>query len=288
MLALAPPELRADPAAGVMLTALLGRRFGVGSDRLDDPASSQYLPALGRQTHIEFRPDIMAGTGNNFVRMCSAVTIDLLAGVPADLIILAHASNDLAPNAMAGPMIAAGIAGHPVALSITDQGSAAPFTALELARLSLGRRGVHRVVVLVCDQQTSPFITEQAPAEMVDGDGVVGMVFERSGLGSSAIVQQRITEAGSRAALDEVFGAVARAEPLTVITGPGVDPAWVPPRGDCTVLRGPVGRPATSVWSALVDMTPGEVPGSDLPVVLLDQQAERTVSGWAVLRPQPR
>jgi hypothetical protein len=292
----------ADPAAigarGIRLTAVVGKRFSPGHGRLDDPHSAVYLPALAKATGVDFRPEILeCDRGNSFTDMSAAVLPTAAAGLPVDLIVLAHAGTDYSANEVAGPQVCDQVAGPAVAFAVTDQGAIAGFTATRLATLSLSRPDVARVAVVACEQNVSTFVTEQTDLQRITADAAVGLVLERATSEPDSSPDEvttwhgRTGPSGPVPELNACWQALtgpdltstgrpagsATGAGVTVVLGAGVPAQWSPPSPAGRIERAERGLAAVAVWLKVAELVESGVRG---PVVLLDHEpATASVAG---------
>ncbi|MEU5693151.1 hypothetical protein [Actinosynnema sp. NPDC020468] len=164
---------------------------------------------------------------------------DLLLALPGvgdarpGLVLVAHALPDVLPFTVVAPYLAHRLGVRATAFSVTQQGLAAPFTALRIAAAHQRTGHTDEVVLAVLEQTTLPAPVSHPPA--VDSAAV--LVFAPGG-------GPRLVGVSSGAAADLVRD---RRPDDVVVLGPWVDLPDVPAH------RVPPGSYCTSVWLALAE-----------------------------------
>ncbi|MEU8180121.1 hypothetical protein AB0B85_01800 [Micromonospora sp. NPDC049044] len=252
---------------------MISQTFDTGGTRLDDPVTTAFLPAVVASGGLAFRPGALERPGNTYSAMIERLSPAFaeLRG-PVDLVVLAYATPDAVPGAVAGPLATAVLPGNPSAFAVTDQGVAAPFTALALAELYAARTGLERIVVLLLDQASFPYEVPDSPAVRVDGDAVVVLVLERPGADDGRGGYEIQQDSGVPAAefterIGRLWKQLADDEDTPVLFGPGVDPAWSLPISAVDVRHVAPGQPGTGLWREAAARHSGTARGT---VVLID------------------
>src|ERR1035438_5031182 len=99
---------------------------------------------------------------------------------PADLLVLAFSIHDLRPGRQTAAYLSNLTPGAPMAFAICDQGSAAAFTGLRIAREYAASAGIRRALLVVVEQAALPYdCPAPVPAQhrgvaMLYGDGLYG------------------------------------------------------------------------------------------------------------------
>ncbi|MEV7467352.1 hypothetical protein AB0O20_12755 [Streptomyces kronopolitis] len=194
---------------------------------------------------------------NTFSRMAEGLLDTLPAlGGPLDLVVVASAEPDFDPRQSAVAYLSERVSGTPLGFALSDQGDAAPYTALRLAGEYAAAGQAERVLVTAMDQTTTP-ADPQPPRQGVDArDGAAALVLSAEGPGAPADVRQYAgltpDEADSRlrAVLDEGVS--------TLIAGAGLPPErTTPPSGARTeVVRPSPEFPCSGVWGLLAERLP--------------------------------
>jgi hypothetical protein len=272
--------------AGVLsIRRVVHRSFPTGSVRPDDAVSLTCLRDATREAGVGFRREVLDRPGNPYSVMARALVGDLLdehpRPGPVDFAILAYASPDSVPNQVTGPFLVAALPGHPTTFTVTDQGRAAPFTALALAQRYARRHRYRRLVVMLFDQSLLPYELPQVPAQRLDGDAAVAVVLERPDRGEDGAAPvaspgyhvRQVAGVGQADALARAAGLV---DPHVLRRGPrvalgaGLDPRGTFPAECEDVWSGPPGYPCTGLWRYLAD---GPCTAGARPVVLVDYEA---------------
>jgi 4-hydroxymandelate oxidase len=272
------------PAAGggapLWITRAVRRRFTGPADLAGDPDHRArlgvYLADLLRPYGLDVPPgrlDAMAA--QSYGDMAEAV---LAAAVPpgeeADLVVLAFAIPDVAPGRATAIYLSHVCPGNRFAFAVCDQGPAAAFTGVRLAREYLGAGGCRRALVLLVEQADLPY-DPAAPVAMPTAHTAVGLLCDRA----RTAADPDVTTAGVRVtAVRQVpgvppDGAAAR---LAADLAGRPAAATVLVSGDLAVehpgpvVRAPAGQPFTGVWWDLAGRVGAGVAG---PVVLATYDA---------------
>jgi len=286
----ARPPLRRD----LHLVRAVRRTFTGPAEFLADPANrarvGEYLADLARPYALEVPPDLLGGPpapalGHSYGEMAEAL-IDP-AGQPVDLLVLAFSVHDLRPGRQTAAYLSHVTPGAPMAFAICDQGSAAAFSGLRIARAYASSAGIRRALLIVVEQADLPYgcpvplPSQHRGVAMLFGDGPSGD--GRSGEGPShggpsragAVPQARL--AGLRQHPGVPPGAVAglaagdlkelaasHHEPGLVLSA-ALAAEWTAPAA-ARVRVMPPGQPSTAVWWGLIDELTGDAGHPDLVV----------------------
>ena len=127
------------------------REFPGSSDRAGHPAFAELIGDLVRPYGIPLRPD--ASGGHSYGDMLAALIGDVVpSDEPADMLILGFAMPDVWPERATATFLSDACPGSPLAFALCDQGCAAGFTALRLARDYAAIGGCRRVLVALAEQ----------------------------------------------------------------------------------------------------------------------------------------
>ena len=127
------------------------REFPGSSDRASHPAFSELIGDLVRPYGVPLRPD--ASGGHSYGEMLAPLIVDLVPPAePADVLILGFAMPDVWPERATATFLSDACPGRPLAFAVCDQGCAAGFTALRLARDYTAIGGCRRVLVALAEQ----------------------------------------------------------------------------------------------------------------------------------------
>lgn len=259
------PVDAAAPArrAPLRLSRLVSRTFSGGRPFLPDPLEpslSRMQADLVRPYSVEFRPELLErGERNTFIEMTQQLLADLPPlEEPLDLVLVANTVPDADPRRSPSCYLADVLPGDPLAFNLSDQGTAAGFTALRLVSEYAHADAFRHALVVLLDQRT--FLYDTAGARDVPRqDCAVALLLGPEGSAGEPVTRQLAGVAPEevRTTLDAVLteldgGGAGR--PLTLITGQGLDAERFGPGFD--VRPAPPGRPCTGPWSALADVIP--------------------------------
>lgn len=199
----------------------------------------------------------------------SSMAAEMLAALPPrvgriDHIVLAHATPDIDCRASVGCFLVEA-AGDPIVFGVSDQGLAAPFTALRVAAdFPRGERVSGRTVVLVLDQSSVPW--EVPRRELVPAcDAAVALVLQPAPAGRGVLLGQHsaVPPADVPDLLVEYLHAVAAwsAAPVTLVAGRHVPLTPAACAGVGQIRRVPEGRVCTGVWATMHELVGQPAPG---------------------------
>jgi len=249
------------------------RKFDGGDRRIDDEFSQRHFADLTKGYGVAVRPEVLVA-GTTFTAMAQDLVAELDLGDDlVDLAMVAHSTPDLDCRLSAATYLSEELTNGPLVFALSDSGTCAPFTALELAGDYARRHGYHRALVLVLDQSTLPYeIDGTAPA----GNAGVAILLEDNGslsVGHEIGVRSADLPGAVDAALGSLLGPDSAA---TVVVGAGIDPELV--RHSGPVLVAEPGYPCTAAWSLLA------AHGVDAdPVVLIDHDPSTGDLGYCVV-----
>ena len=127
------------------------REFPGSSDRAGHPAFAELIGDLVRPYGVPLRPDVHGG--HSYGEMLAPLIGDLVPPAePADVLILGFAMPDVWPDRATATFLSDACPGSPLAFALCDQGCAAGFTALRLARDYAAIGGCRRVLVALAEQ----------------------------------------------------------------------------------------------------------------------------------------
>jgi hypothetical protein len=249
----------------VALSRIRWQDFPGSSDRALDPGFPEFLGDLARMYGLTLRPD--CGGGHSYGEMLGGLISELVPpDEPADALILGFAMPDVEPGRATATFLGHVCAGDPMAFAVCDQGCAAGFTALRLARDCAVGVGWRRVLVAVAEQTRldyDPPATASVPARHAAFamlcDAYPGAAPLRSAGGGAPLLdavrvcpgvpaEQACAFLGRALAVRPEAGeeqhTLVLGEGLTPLAGDGV-PGW----GRTLAL--PAGQPLTGVWREL-------------------------------------
>ncbi len=160
--------LVARPPAGPLLRgdfSLLRaerREFSGPAEFLADPDNraqvSEYLADVTGSYAREQPADLSGALGQSYGEMAQALIEPIVpADEPVDLLILAFAVHDVRPGRQTAAYLSHITPGAPTAFTICDQGSAAAFSGLRIAREYAALDEIRRVLLVVVEQAALPY-----------------------------------------------------------------------------------------------------------------------------------
>ena len=279
--AAAPP---AGSRAGTGRLRLLrsGRRvFDRPAEFLQDPEArahlAGYLTDLTRPYRLTVPPEPFEspdGLGQSYGEMAEALIREVVpADEPVDLLVLAFAMPDMWPGRATATYLSHVCPGTPLSFAICEQGSAAAFTGLRVARDYAASTGCRRALLLVVEQAVLPY---PAPgARTADRHQAVALLFgtEPADAGTQPADANPGDDspAGFELAEVRIRGGVAPAEvaelaasELAALTAELHEPRLLISASLAAALSAadavaPAGQPITGLWWQLLDEQPGSL-----------------------------
>jgi hypothetical protein len=152
------------------------REFPGSSDRAGHPAFTELIGDLLRPYGVPLRP--AASGGHSYGEMLAGLIGDLVPpDHPADVLILGFAMPDVWPERATATFLSESCPGNPLAFAVCDQGCAAGFTALRLARDYAADGGRRRVLVALAEQARLDY-DPPAPASVPTRQAAFAMLCE--------------------------------------------------------------------------------------------------------------
>ena len=260
------------------------RTFSGPAGFLADPASrarvGRYLADMTRPYGQEVPADLPGGPlspelGQSYGEMAEALIGPAVwPDEPVDLLVLAFSIHDLWPGRPAAAYLSHLTPGAPMAFALCDQGSAAAFSGLRIAREYVSSAGLRRALLIVVEQAALPYRSpvplpsqHQAVAMLYgdgdgDGDGEAGGSDSGSGRPQARVTGLRQHpgvlpgEAAVLAAAGLKELAASHDEVGLVLSGTLAEVWAAPAAGRVRVM--PPGQPSTGVWWGLIDELAGE------------------------------
>jgi hypothetical protein len=245
------------------------RTFTGPAEFLADPQNrarvGEYLADMVRPYGREvpatlFGESASPALGHSYGEMAEALIGALVPpDEPVDLLVLAFSSHDLRPGRQTAAYLSHVTAGAPMAFAICDQGSAAAFTALRIAREYAASAGVRRSLLIVAEQAALPY---DCPVPVPSQHRGVALLYGEGRPGDGATPQARLADVRQHPGVpsDEVAGLAAAdlAElaaghrEVGLVLSDALAAAWTAPAaGRVRVM--PPGQPSTEVWWGLID-----------------------------------
>jgi len=208
-----------------------------------------------------------AGRGQSYGEMAEKALRALLRpGETADLLVLAYGIPDVTPGRATTTYLSHVCPGGPLAFALCDQGTAAAFTGLRLAREYARTGEAGRALLLVAEQAELPYAAS-GEATLPAGHAVVALLLESAGPtggGDLGRVERVVNEPGvAPPDLAERLHRFTGAYPDSkVLLGAALSPSTVD-----GARVAPPGQPATGVWTLLAEELAGHPSGT---VVMAD------------------
>jgi 4-hydroxymandelate oxidase len=251
------------------ITRIERRRFDGPSDLAGDPDHrarlAVYLTDLLGPYGLTLAPGRLdTNAAQSYGDMAEAV---LAAAVPpdqyVDLVVLAFAVPDVAPGRATATYLSHICPGNRLAFAVCDQGPAAAFTGLRLAREYARTGGCRRALVLLVEQADLHY-DPAAPVAMPTAHAAVALLCDRDRAAAdrndAAVRVEALRQIAGvppeRAAARLAAELAALPSGVTVVADPGLAPGARP---------APDGQPLTGVWWELADVCGEGVAG---PVAL--------------------
>ena len=246
------------------LVRAVHRSFTGPAEFLANPANraqvGEYLADMSRPYGHEvpaamFGESLSPALGHSYGEMAEALIGSAVsADEPVDLLVLAFSIHDLWPGRQTAAYLSHRTPGAPMAFAVCDQGPAAAFSGLRIAREYVSSAAVRRALLIVVEQAALPY---SSPATLPSQHRGVAMLF-----GDGATSQARVAalrqhpgvppgDAAGLAAADLVELAAGYHE-VGLVLGDALAAEWTTPvAGRVRVM--PPGQPSTAVWSGLID-----------------------------------
>jgi hypothetical protein len=255
------------------------RAFTGPAEFLADPGNrarvGEYLADMARPYDREvpaalFGEPASPALGHSYGEMAEALIEAIVpADEPVDLLVLAFSSHDLRPGRQTAAYLSHVTPGAPMAFAVCDQGSAAAFTGMRIAREYASSAGIRRALLIVAEQAALPY---DCPVPVPSQHRGVALLF---GDGDGAAAQARL--AGVRqhpgvppAALADLAAAdltdlAAGHRGVGLVLSDALAAGWTAPAAG-RVRRMPPGQPSTEVWWGIIDELTADAGRPDLVV----------------------
>ena len=249
-----PPQAQA-PLRTLPLLAARRQVFTGQAEFLADPGNrarvGEYLADMARPYEIEVRPEL---SGHSFGEMAEPLIAGLgSADDPVDLLILAFSVHDLRPGRQTAAYLSHVTPGSPMAFAICDQGPAAAFTGLRIAREYSASAGVRRALLVVVEQAglpydcSAPVPSRHQGVAMLYGDGQNPLARVTEVCQHAGVPPDQVAELAAK----EVARLGAGHEQAMLVLGDSLAQAR-PAFADWPVRMVPAGQPMTGVWWSIV------------------------------------
>jgi hypothetical protein len=247
---------------GLRVSRAERRVFDGTSDSALHPDLRGFLADLVRPYGLALREDLLArGSGHSYGEMAGAlVGTAVPADQPVDLLVLAFAMPDVWPERATASYLSHLCPGAPMAFAICDQGAAAAFTGLRLAREYARTDGCSRALLLIVEQATLHY-DPAGPAAAPARHAAVALLCDDSGPARLEAVRQHAAvppaQAGALITAELADMCAARAG-VTLVIGHELACLTAGSGGPSTgealsafvdqVRIAPAGQPSTGVW----------------------------------------
>jgi hypothetical protein len=227
--------------------------------------TAAYMAGLARTGGRTISADLLdeppvADLGHSYGEMAQALIESAVhADEPVDLLILAFSVHDMRPGRQTAAYLSHVTPGAPMAFAVCDQGSAAAFSGLRIAREYVASAGVRSALLIVVEQGTLPY---RCPVPLPSHHQGAALL-----LGEGSQPQARIIgvrqhpgippgEVAAMAAADLADLAGDRSD-VTLMLRDALADVWTEPAAARTWVS-LTGQPFTGVWWRLIDELAGE------------------------------
>jgi hypothetical protein len=265
----------ASPPAGPVarrdlhLVRAVRRAFPGPAEFLGDPGHraqiAAYMADLARTGGREVSVDLLGeppapDLGHSYGEMAEALIGSAVrADEPVDLLVLAFSVHDVRPGQQTAAYLSHLTPGAPMAFAVCDQGSAAAFSGLRIAREYASSAGVRRALLIVVEQGVLPY---RCPVPLPSRHQGAALLFGDCATPRAQVVGVR-QDPGvppddvAAAAAAHLADLTAGRTDVTLVLGDSLARLWTAPAAARTRV-GPTVQPSTGVWWGLVDELTGE------------------------------
>ncbi len=274
---IACPAASPSPACDLQLIRAARRAFTGPAQFLGEPANrariAEYLTDMAGAYAREVPADLFGEPpspelGHSYGEMAEALIASAVSpDEPVDLLILAFSVHDLRPGRQTAAYLSHLTPGAPTAFAVCDQGSAAAFTGLRLARAYAASAPVRRTLLIVVEQAALPY---SCPAPLPSRHQGVAMLY-----GDCAAPRARVVGVRQRAGVAPGHVADRAAADLAdlasghhdvgLVLSDTLAAEWTSPAAQSARVM-PPGQPSTGVWWGLMDELAGKAGRPDLLV----------------------
>ena len=239
----------------------------------------EYLADMARPYGLDVPATLFSGApsaalGHSHGEMAQALIGPLVpADEPVGLLVLAFSVHDLRPGRQTAAYLSHVTPGAPMAFAICDQGSAAAFSGLRIAREYAASAGIGRALLVVVEQAALPYASPvPAPAHHQGIAMLYGDPTRSAGDGAAAsdtgpAAQARVADVRQHAgvaagdvadlAAADLSDMAAGQDQVGLVLSDAAAAVWATPAaGRVRVM--PPGQPSTGVWWGLIDELSGE------------------------------
>jgi hypothetical protein len=273
----ARPSTGTPPRRDLYLVRAERRTFDGPAGFLADPANrarvGEYLVDMARPFAREvpaalFGEPPSPALGQSYGEMAEALIGPVVhADEPVSLLVLAFSVHDLRPGRQTAAYLSHVTPGAPMAFAICDQGRAAAFSGLRIAREYASSAGVRRVLLIAVEQAALPY---DCPAPLPARHQGVAMLYDDRGGRAPRVAGLRqhpdvppAAVAGLAAA--DLAELADGHRDVGLVLGDALAAVWTAPAaGPVRVM--PPGQPSTGVWWGLIDELSSDAARPDILV----------------------
>ncbi len=202
-----------------------------------------------------FGEPLSPALGHSYGEMAEAlIGLAVSADEPVDLLVLAFSSHDLRPGRQTAAYLSSVTPGAPMAFALCDQGSAAAFSGLRIAREYASSAGIRRALLIVVEQAALPY---SCPVTVPSQHRGVAMLYGDRATPHARLAGMRqhpgVSPGGVAAlAAASLAELAASSQGVALVLSAALAAVWTaPPAGRVRVM--PPGQPSTGVWWGLID-----------------------------------
>lgn len=253
------------------------RSFTGPADFLADPGNRarvrEYLTDMARPYAREvpaalFGDPPSPALGHSYGEMAEAlIGLAVPADEPVGLLVLAFSIHDLRPGRQTAAYLSHVTPGAPMAFAVCDQGSAAAFSGLRIAREYAASAGIRRALLIVVEQAALPY---DCPVTLPSRHAGVAMLYGDCAAPAARVAGLRqhpgVPPGGvaSLAAADLAELAAGHRD-VGLVLNDALAAVWTSPAaGRVRVM--PPGQPSTGIWWGLIDELASDAGHPDLLV----------------------
>lgn len=208
--------------------------------------------------------------GHSYGEMAEQLVREVVsADEQVDLLILAFSIHDLRPGRPTAAYLSAVTPGTPMAFAVCDQGPAAAFSGLRIAREYALSAGIGRALVIVVEQAALPYDSPVAvPAQhrgiaMLLGDCATPRATLTGLRQHAGVVSASVADLAAAELKDLADGR----PDVRLVLGDALGQVWTAPQARQPRLM-PAGQPCTEIWCGLLDEL--SYPGPPCTLVVAD------------------
>lgn len=241
------------------------RRAYTGPARfLADPVNrarvAEYLTDMARPYAIEVHAGLFgeppsSALGHSYGEMAEPLIAELVPpDEPVDLLVLAFSIHDLRPGRQTAAYLSHLTPGSPMAFAVCDQGSAAAFTGLRIAREYFSSARLRRAVLVAVEQAAIPYDSPgSVPSRhqgiaMLYGDRTASRARVTAVCQHPGVQPDRVAELAAA----QFARLAAGHRQAKLVLSDSLAAAWPDPAAR-SVLVMPAGQPLTGVWWGMID-----------------------------------